>query len=160
MAQERRRADRQRTPEGSIVCTSPDFAKPGSPSFNLAMKLLDTSSTGACLVTKGRLRQGVPVFVGIILPRQGTKVMARATVRWSTTVESKGRTAHVAGLQFEKPLAQLAPEKVADGASSETLPKTKEPQRRHKRFVPEKVDIVCLPRGLLRKLGVKSNPAR
>jgi hypothetical protein len=157
MAQERRRADRQRTPEGSIVCTSPDFAKPGSPSFNLAMKLLDTSSTGACLVTKGRLRQGVPVFVGIILPRQGTKVMARATVRWSTTVESKGRTAHVAGLQFDRPISALAPRKAPGAPAGQAA---KEPQRKHQRFAPEKVDIICLPRGLLTKLGVKANSAK
>jgi len=140
-----------------VVCTSPDFAKPGSPSFNLALKLLDASASGACLVTKGRLRQGVPVFVGISLPRQGAKVMARATVRWSTTVESKGRTAHVAGLQFDRPISQLAPKK-APGAPSG--PAAKEPQRKHKRFAPEKVDIVCLPRGLLTKLGVKSNSAK
>lgn len=158
MAQERRRADRHRTPESSVVCTSPDFAKPGSPSFNLAMKLLDTSATGACLVTKGRLRQGVPVFVGISLPRQGTKVMARAVVRWSTTVESKGRTAHVAGLQFDRPISQLAPRKTAGAPSGQAA--GKEPQRKHKRFAPEKVDIVCLPRGLLTKLGVKSNSAK
>ena len=144
--------------EASVACTSPEFAGPGSSSYNLAVKLLDASATGACLVTKGRLREGVPVIVGIILPRQGTRVMCKATVRWSTTVESKGRTAHVAGLQFAKPLAELAPEKavVADSAHAGS----KEPQRRHKRFMPEKVDIVCLPRGLLRKLGVKSNSAR
>ncbi len=146
--------------EASVACTSPEFAPPGSASYNFAVKLLDTSATGACLVTKGRLRQGVPVIVGIILPRQGTKVMCKATVRWSTTVESKGRTAHVAGLQFDKPLAQLSPQKVVQPTSSQALNKAKEPQRRHKRFVPEKVDIVCLPRGLLRKLGVKSNSAR
>jgi len=159
MGQERRRHDRVRTKEASVACTSPEFAPPGSASYNLAVKLLDTSATGACLVTKGRLRQGVPVFVGIILPRQGTRLMTKATVRWSTTVESKGRTAHVAGLQFEKPLEQLAP---ARAPAKEAAPaaSAKEPQRRHKRFVPEKVDIVCLPHGLLRKLGVKSNSAR
>jgi hypothetical protein len=158
MGQERRRHDRERAKDASVACTSPGFAPPGSASYNLAVRLLDTSATGACLVTKGRLREGVPVFVGIDLPRQGTRLMSKATVRWSTTVESKGRTAHVAGLQFEKPLEQLAPRKVAPAPPEP--PPSKEPNRRHKRFVPETVDIVCLPRGLLRKLGVKSNSAK
>jgi hypothetical protein len=158
MGLERRRHDRSLPKEASVACTSPEFGQAGSAAYNLAIKLLDTSATGACLVTKGRLRQGVPVFVGIILPRLGTRVMSRATVRWSTTVESKGRTAHVAGLQFDHPVEQLTPETIAQKVESGTKPK--EPQRRHKRFVPEKVDIVCLPRGLLRKLGVKSNSAR
>jgi hypothetical protein len=157
MGQERRRHDRARQKEGSVACTSAEFAKPGSGAYNLAVKLLDTSASGVCLVTKGRLREGVPVIVGIILPRQGAKVMSKAVVRWSTTVESKGRTAHVAGLQFDKPIAQLAPPEGRDRLG-ET--KTKEPQRRHRRFAPEKVDIVCVPRGLLSKLGVKSNSAR
>jgi len=158
MADERRRADRHRTPDAAVVCTSSDFAGPGSPSFNLAVKLLDTSATGACLVTTGRLRQGVPVIVGIDLPRQGAKVVAKAVVRWSTTVESKGRTAHVAGLQFESPVSHLAPKKAPAPAPRQAA--AKEPQRKHKRFAPEKVDIVCLPRGLLSKLGVKSNSAK
>lgn len=156
MAHDRRRHERVRTEKASVACTSPEFAKKGSPSFNLAVKLLDTSATGACLVTKGRLRQGVAVFIGIALPRHGTKVMTKATVRWSTTVESKGRTAHVAGLQFDKTIPQLGPRRTEADPAGES----KEPQRRHKRFSPEKVDIVCLPRGILTKLGVKSNSAR
>lgn len=157
MGQERRRHDRARQKEGSVACTSPEFATPGSGAYNLAVKLLDTSASGVCLVTKGRLRQGVPVIVGIILPRQNTKIQSKAVVRWSTTVESKGRTAHVAGLQFERPIAQLDPRKAETG-SEET--KAQEPQRRHRRFAPEKVDIVCVPRGLLSRFGVKSNSAR
>jgi len=146
------------TKDASVACTSAEFAKAGSDSYNLAVKLLDTSASGACIVTKGRLREGVKVMVGVILPKQGTRAMSRAVVRWSTTVESKGRTAHVAGLQFDRTLPDLAPKKTPQ-TESEKL-RSKEPQRRHPRFVPEKVDIVCLPRGILTKLGVKSNSAR
>ena len=155
MGQERRRHDRLPAREAEVACTSAEFAPPGSPSYNLAVRLLDASASGACLITKGRLREGIPVIVGIILPNQKARVMSKAVVRWATTVESKGRTAHVAGIEFEKPIAALAPRLPKSGPS-----KHAEPQRRHKRFVPEKVEIVCLPPGLLRKLGVKSNAAR
>jgi hypothetical protein len=159
MGEERRRHNRVNRKDASVAVTSAEFAKSGSGTYNLAVRLLDTSASGACLVTKGRLREGIPVVVGIMLPRHGTKVLCKATVRWSTTVESKGRTAHVAGLQFERPVSELGPTIPRTGASSATL-SSKEPQRRHPRFTPEQVDIVCLPRGLLRKLGVKSNSAR
>lgn len=136
-----------------MACTSAEFASPGSDSYNLAVRLLDTSASGACLVTKDRLREGIPVVVGIIFPQQKARVMSKAVVRWATTVESKGRTAHVAGLEFERPVDSLAPKASKNGPAAE-------PQRRHKRFAPEKVDIVCLPPGLLRKLGVKTNAAK
>lgn len=158
MGSDRRRHSRVMTKDASVACTSAEFAKPGSDSYNLAVKLLDTSASGACIVTKGRLREGIKVMVGVILPRQGTRIMSRAVVRWSTTVESKGRTAHVAGLQFDRTMPDLAPKKTPQ-TESEKL-RSKEPQRRHPRFIPEKVDIVCLPRGILRKLGVKSNSAK
>lgn len=161
MGSERRRHARSSAKDAkdaSVACTSAEFAKPGTDSYNLAVKLLDTSASGACIVTKGRLREGIKVMVGVILPKQGTRVMSRAIVRWSTTVESKGRTAHVAGLQFDRTQPELSPKKVP-ATESEKL-RTKEPQRRHQRFAPEKVDIVCLPRTLLTKLGVKSNSAR
>jgi hypothetical protein len=158
MSNERRRHDRVGAKEAQVACTSPEFAPPGSPSYNLAVRLLDTSSSGACVVTRGRLREGIPVTVGIILPGNRVRVMSKAFVRWSTTVESKGRTAHVAGLEFERPVTSLGPRpqpgKAATGA------RNPEPQRRHKRFVPEKVDIVCLPRGIMTKLGVKANAAK
>lgn len=155
MADERRRNQRIPAKEAQVACTSAGFAKPGSASYNLAVRLLDTSATGACLVTKGRLREGIPVVVGIIFPSQNARVMSKAVVRWSTTVESKGRTAHVAGIQFENPIDSLGPKRAAKGGT-----KNGEPQRRHKRFTPEKVDIVCVPPGLLTKLGVKSNAAK
>ncbi len=144
--------------EASVACTSAEFTQPGSDSYNFAVKLLDTSASGACIVTKGRLREGIKVMVGIILPGKGTRVMSRAVVRWSTTVESKGRTAHVAGLMFDRAVSEFSPPR-PPATESEKL-RSKEPQRRHRRFIPEKVEIVCLPRGFLTKLGVKSNSAR
>lgn len=161
MGPERRRHDRVPRKDASIAVTSAEFAPAGSGTYNLAVKLLDTSASGACLVTKGRLREGIPVTVGILLPRHGTRVMCKAKVRWSTTIESKGRTAHVAGLQFERPVSELGPTvPTPSGTKSSATLTSKEPQRRHPRFAPEQVDIVCLPRGFLRKLGVKSNSAR
>ncbi len=155
MARERERRRHDRSPsakEARIAAASEEYAGTGSDAFNFAVKLLDTSASGVCLVTKDRLRQGIPVTVGIVLPDH-TKVLSNAVVRWSTTVESKGRVAHVAGLEFEKPVADLAP----------SLPKaapSEEPQRHYKRFVPDKVDIVCLPPGILSKIGVRANAAK
>src|SRR5260221_4978008 len=138
MGRDRRRHSRVMNKDASVACTSAEFARPGSASYNLAVKLLDTSASGACVVTKGRLREGIKVMVGVILPRQGARIMSRAVVRWSTTVESKGRTAHVAGLQFDRTLPDLAPQKTPR-TESEKL-RSKEPQRRHPRFIPEKGD--------------------
>src|SRR5438270_9868508 len=145
MGQERRRHDRIAAKEAQVACTSAEFALQGSPSYNLAVRLLDTSASGACIVTRGRLREGIPVTVGIIFPSQRARVMSKAVVRWSTTVESKGRTAHVAGLEFDQPIASLGPR----AAEAKGGANNGEPQRRHKRFVPEKVDIVCIPPGIL-----------
>ena len=151
MGEERRRHDRSRAREAQVACMSAEHAQSGS----LAVRLLDTSATGACLVTTERLREGTSVVVGIILPDQKSRVMSTAWVRWSTSVESKGKVAHVAGVEFEKPVAELAPSLPKSGSSKHV-----EPNRRHKRFVPEKVDIVCLPPGFLSKLGMKSNTAK
>lgn len=157
MGQERRRHDRISAKEAQVACTSPEFAKPGSETYNLAVRLLDTSASGACIVTKGRLREGIPVMVGIIFPSQKARVMSKAVVRWSTTVESKGRTAHVAGIEFREQVPALGPK---PAAPKNPPGKSSEPQRRHPRFTPEKVDIVCLPPGILTKLGVKTNAAK
>jgi len=158
MGSERRGYSRVSMKEASVACTSAEFVRPGSDSYNLAVRLLDTSASGACIVTKGRLREGVKVLVGIIIPHKGTRLLSRAVVRWSTTVESKGRTAHVAGLMFDRTVSELSPPK-PPATESEKL-RSKEPQRRHRRFEPDQVEIVCLPRGLLTKLGVKTNSAK
>jgi len=153
MGQERRRHDRSPNREAQIACTSAEHKQAGK-SINLALRLLDTSATGACLVTRVPLREGSPVILGIILPQNKARVMTKGVVRWSTSLEQKGRVAHVVGVEFDKPVAELAPGLPKNGPSHE------EPQRRHKRFVPEKVDIVCLPPGFLSKLGMKSNSAK
>jgi hypothetical protein len=155
MGEERRRHDRSSSKEAQVACTSPEYTQPGSPSYNLAVLLLDTSATGACLVTTDRLREGCPVILGIIPPGQKKGIMAKGSVRWSTSIEAKGRQAHVAGIEFDKPVAELAPVLPKSGPS-----KHAEPNRRHKRFMPENVDIVCLPPGFLSKLGMKSNTAK
>src|SRR5215467_7403196 len=109
MGEERRRYDRSSSQEAQIACTTAEHARPGGPSPNLAVRLLDTSATGACLITKERLREGLEVVIGIVLPGAKSRVTSPASVRWSTTIESKGRIAHVAGVEFEKPVAEFAP---------------------------------------------------
>lgn len=158
MMAERRRYSRTTTrQEAPILCSSLEAELPGRSSYNVARKLIDLSATGACLVTSGRLRQGLPVSVDLTVPGSNERVRLKASVRWSTTVESKGRTAHVAGLEFAQPAAALtkAAQKPASGGFAGT-----DPQRRHKRFHPDKADVTCLPHDLLRAIGFKKNAGR
>src|SRR5574341_1379909 len=77
MGEERRRQPRASEREAQVACTSAEHARRGSSATNLAVRLLDTSATGACLVTTDRLREGSPVIIGIILPKHNAKVMSR-----------------------------------------------------------------------------------
>src|SRR5437667_9267740 len=104
MRQERRRHERTKPPrEIAIRCTGAQHG-PGFERYNFAEKVIDVSSRGICLVTVGRLRMGIPVTVELYVPEGGSRFKSRAVVAWSTTVESRGREAHVAGLHLERPL--------------------------------------------------------
>ncbi len=158
MMAERRRHSRTPTrQEFPVLCSSLEAELPGRSAFNVARKLIDVSAKGACLVTSGRLRQGLPVSVELTVPGTKERVRLKASVRWSTTVESKGRTAHVAGLEFDQPAPALAqPGRRPDSGGFRGA----DPQRRHKRFHPPKAEVVCLPRDLLRAIGFKKNAGR
>jgi c-di-GMP-binding flagellar brake protein YcgR len=157
--EERRRHPRQRLEEGYVIhCTS----RGEGASNNLASKLLDISRSGACLITVGRLREGLPMDLEITFPGRRDRFRARAVVRWSQTVESTGpirRTAHVAGVRFEE-ILDVQGAKGAPRTGRLAPPPVDEPQRRHKRFLPQEVDLVCLPRGFWRRLGFGTNIAR
>jgi len=169
---ERRGQDRSGPIKGlEVRCTSTADAGGGEGSYNFASRILDVSSHGACLVTVGRLRKGVPVAIDLFVPHTGVRFRSKATVQWSTTVESRGREAHVAGFYFDRvfrpgvpmkpPAASAAPPRSTRSHAPEpTQPSSPEPVRAHKRFSPGKVSLVCLPRGLLRTFGLAANKAR
>src|SRR5207249_3815740 len=73
----------------------------GMPGANLVQKIIDVSALGVCFVSSGPLAEGAPVHVDIMLPGAKAKVTTRGKVRWAQFLESRGREAHVAGIEFE-----------------------------------------------------------
>lgn len=136
-------------------CRSPGR---GAPEYHLVTRVMDVSACGACLVTSGRLREGTPVAVDILLPNGDPCFQSLAKVRWSMTLESNGQTAHIAGLQFDR-VFRLAPAENPEHPSR-VIARSPEPRRAHKRFSPEEVDLVCLPHDFLRLLGLARNTGR
>ena len=131
---DRRRASRKRPPADAKVELTPKGM-----AGNLAKKVIDWSSTGACLVTEARLRPGASLMLE--LSGGGVQLRSKAVVCWSTTLERKGKTAHVCGLQ----IAKTPP------------PPKKDPKRRHPRFdVKEVVEAACIPQTWLSALGLDS----
>jgi hypothetical protein len=161
MRAERRKHPRTRAGGGFLItCVGAEFLGRASDHYNLATKLLDLSSRGLCLVSVGRLRPGLPVTVDVHVPGDGSRFRARAAVRWSETLEDKGRTAHVAGLEFDKVLeARGATFEFISGWMSHRAAAGTDAQRRSKRFIPRDAAVACFPRGFLRLLGVRSNAA-
>lgn len=101
MRPERRRYPRVRPELGTVVtCYGAEFEKLPTGRTNLAVKAVDLGGKGACLVTIGRLREGLPVIVEISLPESHARLRARAVVRWSQTWVRESREAHVAGVEF------------------------------------------------------------
>jgi hypothetical protein len=147
---------------GEVRCTSRDAEAEGLAPHDLARKLIDVSAKGICIVTSGRLRPGLALSVDLNLPGVAHRKRLRGVVRWSTTVESKGRTAHVAGVEFERADASLVPpekESRSNTPSTATI-RALDPNRRHKRFQPERAEVTLLPRDLLRSLGFKRNSGK
>ena len=168
MSKERRRHVRSGPSRGlEVRCASAEHADRHDERYNLATRIIDVSARGACLVTVGRLRKGVPVTVDLFVPNRAARFRSKATVQWSTTVESRGRVAHVAGLYFdrlftpERPAKKEKPAAAHEPRPGRLIPsRGPEPMRKHKRFSPEEVSLVCLSRGLLRTLGLATNTGR
>ena len=159
---DRRRDPRVRTDQTYFIgCKASDpnsdYSDP-----NLAVKLLDLSHRGACFVSRTRVRPGLRVTILVVRPGAGSRSSVDATVRWSETLKSEGRTAHVTGVEFDRAVAGLGlPEAPAPRPKkTQRIPTTRDPRRHHRRFKPEKTTVVCVPRdGFLRKLGFKPNHA-
>ena len=132
MSAERRKGSRKRPPEDTRVSL-----RAKGVAGNLAKKVVDWSSGGACLVTSDRLRPGAKVDVSI--SGGGVKIRALASVRWSSTLTRGGQSAHVCGLELREP----APRRKVD------------PNRRHRRFqVKDVAETECRPQTWLSSLGL------
>lgn len=159
MQLDRRKYPRSPSDPGAVcTCTSADFAGRDGDHYNLATRLLDVSRRGACIVTVGRLREKAPVLLDVTVPRTLGRFKAKAEVRWSVTLEKNGRTAHVAGLRFDRVLESTGGgEKALSGDA--VPPPSHEPQRRFKRFAPKVLALECDPHDFRRMIGLGSNPA-
>jgi len=97
---ERRKYPRYKPEPGTVVlCTREEGG--GSPGANLVQRVIDVSALGICFVSTLPLVEGSSVNVDIMLPGQKAKTSTRGKVRWTQFLESRGREAHVAGVEFE-----------------------------------------------------------
>ena len=97
---ERRKYPRFKPEPGTVIlCTRDEMS--GAPGANLVQRLIDVSALGVCFVSTSPLVEGAPVNVDLMLPGQKSKITTRGKVRWAQFLESKGREAHVAGIEFE-----------------------------------------------------------
>jgi HEAT repeat protein len=97
---ERRKYPRYKPEAGTVVlCTREENG--GVSGANLVQKVIDVSALGVCFVSTGPLAEGAPVNLDIMLPGAKAKVTTRGKVRWAQFLESRGREAHVAGIEFE-----------------------------------------------------------
>ncbi|HVE39480.1 MAG TPA: HEAT repeat domain-containing protein [Planctomycetota bacterium] len=96
---ERRKYPRYKPEAGTVVlCTREESGAAGA---NLVQKIIDVSALGVCFVSTGPLAEGAPVNVDVMLPGAKQKVSTRGKVRWAQFLESRGREAHVAGVEFD-----------------------------------------------------------
>jgi HEAT repeat protein len=113
---ERRKYPRYKPEAGTVIlCTREESG--GTPGANLVQRLIDVSALGVCFVSTGPLVEGAPVNVDVMLPGQKAKITTRGKVRWAQFLESKGREAHVTGIEFETMVEGL----VSHGADSALL---------------------------------------
>jgi HEAT repeat protein len=97
---ERRKYPRFKPEAGTVIlCTREENG--GAAGANLVQKVIDVSALGVCFVSTGPLAEGAPVNLDIMLPGAKAKVTTRGKVRWAQFLESKGREAHVAGVEFD-----------------------------------------------------------
>lgn len=163
MPPERRKYPRQKPdPSFSVTAASAEFEGPPSTRHNLAERIVDVSAKGACLVTVGRLREGIPLIVQIQSP--DARFKAKAVVRWSQTLTHKGREAHVAGVEFME-LLEAYGEKVAfmtvwaRGVVHQAL-RGEDLRRQHRKEALARARVTLLPRGFWGALGFRSNVAK
>ena len=142
-----------------VQCYSADFAGNPFQRNNLAVRCLDLSTGGACIVTPGRLRVGAPLVISVDVPDTATRFRGKAVVRWSQTIEKQGREAHVAGMQILE-VQECQGDRVAFlGAGSQKVLPVDERQK-HRRVLVQEAEVICSPAGLMGSLGLSGNIAK
>ena len=152
--QERRKHPRIKPdPLFRIQVYTSDFAENPLHRTNLAVRVLDLSARGACIVTPGRLRIGAPVVVAIDIPDTATRFRGKAVVRWSQSVEKQGREAHVAGVEILN-VQECQGERVEfmSGAAAKNL-LAADNRRKHHRVLVSETQVTCTVSGLMGAFG-------
>jgi len=112
---ERRKYPRYKPEPGTVIlCTREEAA--GSQGANLVQRVIDVSALGVCFVSTTPLTEGISVSLDIMLPGAKVKTSTRGKVRWSQFLESKGREAHVCGIEFDTLVDGLGPRAGSDSA--------------------------------------------
>ena len=126
---------------------------------NVAVKVVDLSDKGACLVTTGRLRAGAELLVRLSIEGTDDLYAAKAVVRWAETWTRNGREADVAGIEFTQ-VQELRGTRFHSMTSwAPLVPKAQDDKRRQKRRLLETSKVTCATTGLFSLLGMASNLA-
>jgi len=157
--QERRKHPRVKPdPLFRIQVYTSDFAENPLHRTNLAVRVLDLSARGACIITPGRLRIGAPVVVAIDIPDTATRFRGRAVIRWSESLEKQGREAHVAGVEILE-VQECQGERVEfmSGRAAKNL-HAADDRRKHRRVLVSETQVTCTVSGLMG--GLSGNIAK
>jgi hypothetical protein len=161
MQTERRKYVRRPPDSGvNVTCMSASAASAAASSrSNVAVKLVDVSDKGACVVTTGRLRAGAELLVRLFVEGTPDLYSATAVVRWAETWTRNGREADVAGLEFMK-IQEVRGQRFHSMTSwAPNAPTPEEDKRRRKRRLLETSKVTCVTAGLFNLLGMSSNLA-
>ncbi|HVE42545.1 MAG TPA: PilZ domain-containing protein [Planctomycetota bacterium] len=142
-----------------VQAYNPDFAENPLHRTNLALRCLDLSARGACIVTPGRLRVGCPLILSIDIPDTATRFRGKAVIRWSQSVEKQGREAHVAGMEILE-VQECQGERVGflSGAQRNLLPA--DTRQKHRRVLANEAEVTCTVAGFMGALGLSGNIAK
>lgn len=161
MPPERRKYLRRKPDAGVRVTAESATAAAGGTGVrsNCAVKLIDVSDKGACLVTTGRLRAGAELIVRIFIEGTGDLYAAKAVIRWAQTWTHNNREADVAGIEFMQVL-EVRGERFRSMASwAASVPTSGVDKRQQKRRLLESSKVSCVVAGLFNALGLSSNCA-
>ena len=142
-----------------VQCYSADFAGNPFQRNNVAVRCLDLSTGGACIVTPGRLRVGAPMIISVDIPDTATRFRGKAVVRWSQSIEKQGREAHVAGMQILE-VQECQGDRVAFLAAGTRKILPADDRQKHRRVLVQEAEVNCSVAGLMGAIGLSANIAK
>ena len=126
---------------------------------NCAVKIIDLSDKGACLVTTGRLRAGAELQVRLFIDGTEDLYVAKAVVRWAQTWTHNNREADVAGVEFMQVQEVRGMRFRSMAAWAAAVPTAQSDKRQQKRRLLDTSKVKCVVAGLFNALGMASNCA-